>query len=252
MRVLAQPAWVLHLRPWRESSALVELLTRDHGRIGAVVRGIRGPRQQPLRAALQPLVALHVDFLARGEMARLIHAEAVDRPQVLRGDALMAAFYVNELVLRLAPRDAPAQDLFLRYSLVLAELGEVGPRQPLAWVLRRFERDVLAELGVGFDLSVDASGAAVDPAARYRMDADHGPLRDPSHRPGSATGAALLALAADRCPPAEQLRELRPLLRGLLVQQLGPRPLKSWDMLGGLRPRSGPGADPEGSVSGEA
>lgn len=251
MRVLTQPAWVLHLRPWRESSALVELFTRDHGRIGAVVRGIRGARQQPLRAALQPLVALHVDYLSRGEMARLIHAEAVDRPQALRGDALMAAFYVNELLLRLAPRDAPATELFLRYGLVLAELGEAGDDLPLAWILRRFERDVLAELGVGFDLAVDASGAAIDPAARYRMDADHGPLRDPALRPGSTTGAALLALAADRCPPQEQLRELRPLLRGLLVQQLGPRPLKSWDMLGGLRRRVAADADTDGSVVGE-
>lgn len=244
MRVEQQPAWVLHLRPWRESSALVELFTRDHGRVGAVVRGIRGPRQQALRAALQPLVPVHVDYLARGEMARLIQAEAMGLGLPLRGDALMAAFYVNELVLRLAPRGDPATPLFLRYGVVLSELAE---GQPLAWVLRRFERDLLAELGVGLDWSMDARGMPLDAAARYRVDPEDGPVRDSGHRSGSVSGAALLSLAGEHCPPLEQLRELRPALRALLVAQLGGRPLKSWDMLGRLqRPKIAvPGADSE-------
>jgi DNA repair protein RecO (recombination protein O) len=232
MRIEQQPAWVLHLRPWRESSALIELFTRDHGRVGAVVRGIRGPRQQALRASLQPLVPIQVDYLARGELARLVQAEAMGLGLGLRGDALMAAFYVNELVLRLAPRGDPATSLFLRYGLVLSELGS---ESSLAWVLRRFERDLLAELGVGFDLSVDARGAPLEATARYRLDPEDGPVRDPGHRPGSISGAALQALSAERCPSAELLRELRPVLRHLLAAQLGGRPLKSWDMLGRLQ-----------------
>lgn len=245
MRVEQQPAWVLHLRPWRESSALVELFTRDHGRVGAVVRGIRGPRQQALRAALQPLVPIQVDYLARGELARLVQAEAMGPGLDVRGDALLAAFYVNELVLRLAPRGDPATSLFLRYGLVLSELVT---EPSLAWVLRRFERDLLEELGVGFEPGVDAVGVAVDPAARYRVDPEDGPLRDPGHRPGSVSGAALLALWGEGCPTAEQLRELRTLLRALLSVHLGGRPLKSWDMLGRLqrplRARLEPGSEP--------
>jgi len=240
MRIEQQPAWVLHLRPWRESSALVELFTRDHGRVGVVARGIRGPRQQALRAALQPLVPVRVDYLPRGELARLLQAEAMGLGMPLRGDALLAAFYVNELVLRLAPRGDPATSLFLRYGVVLSELGG---GESLAWVLRRFERDLLAELGVGFDLSVDAQGVPLDAAARYRVDPEDGPVRDASPRPGSVSGAALLSLAGERCPPADQLRELRALLRALLMAQLGGRPLKSWDMLGRLqRPRPAPPA----------
>lgn len=245
MRIEQQPAWVLHLRPWRESSALIELFTRDHGRVGAVVRGIRGPRQQALRAALQPLVPISVDYLARGELARLVQAEAMGLGLALRGDALLAAFYVNELVLRLAPRGDPATSLFLRYGLVLSELGG---DTPLAWVLRRFERDLLADLGVGFDWSVDSHGMPLDPAARYRLDPEDGPVRDPGHRSGAVSGAALLALRNDGCPPVERLRELRPVLRALLAAQLGGRPLKSWDMLGRLqrpvKPRPDDGSEP--------
>ncbi|MBP6627658.1 MAG: DNA repair protein RecO, partial [Arenimonas sp.] len=101
MRVQAQPAFVLHARPWRETSLIVELLTRDHGRVGVVARGVQGAKRHPLRAALQPLQWLRVDFLPRGELARLLQAEALDAAPLLQGEALMAAFYVNELVLRL-------------------------------------------------------------------------------------------------------------------------------------------------------
>ena len=69
MRVLAQPAYVLHARPWRETSLIVELLTRDHGRVGVVARGLNTPKRQPLKAALQPLQHIRVDYLPRGELA---------------------------------------------------------------------------------------------------------------------------------------------------------------------------------------
>ena len=104
MRVEAQPAFVLHARAWRETSVIVELLTRDHGRVGVVARGLTSPKRQPLRAALQPLQSIRVDYLPRGELARLLQAEATDVAPVLSGDRLLAAFYINELMLRLSPR----------------------------------------------------------------------------------------------------------------------------------------------------
>jgi len=103
VRIEAQPAFVLHARPWRETSLLVELLTRDYGRVGVVARGLNGPKRHPLRAALQPLQSIRIDYLPRGELARLLQAEARDAAPLLVGEALMAAFYVNELVLRLTP-----------------------------------------------------------------------------------------------------------------------------------------------------
>ena len=104
MRVQDQPAYVLHARPWRETSLIVELLTREHGRVGLVARGVQGPKRHPLRAALQPLQHVRVDYLQRGELGRLLQAEALDVAPVLRGDPLLAAFYVAELLLRLLRR----------------------------------------------------------------------------------------------------------------------------------------------------
>lgn len=231
MQVRAQPAFVLHARAWRETSLIVELLTRDHGRVAVVARGVQGPKRHPLRAALQPLQSIRADYLPRGELARLVQAEALDAGAALQGDALMAAFYVNELVLRLLPRQDPAPDLYARYAQLRLELAGPGP---LAWTLRRFERDLLERLGYGLPLDEDASGARVDPAGRYRLDAELGPVRDRAHEAGSTSGAALLALAADQLPPPEQLAELRGALRGVLQVHLGPQKLKSWGLLSEL------------------
>lgn len=231
MRIEGQPAFVLHARPWRETSLIVELLSRDHGRIAVVARGVQGPKRHPLRAALQPLQHVRLDFLPRGELGRLLQAEALDVPPRLQGEALMAAFYLNELVLRLLPRQDPASDLYARYGQVRGELAGAGP---LAWILRRFERDLLEALGYGLPLDTEEDGTRLDPAARYRLDPERGPVRDPRHSPESPSGAALLALAGDRLPPPEQLAELRGALRGVLQAHLGPAPLKSWGLLSAL------------------
>ena len=231
MQVRAQPAYVLHARPWRETSLIVELLTRDHGRVAVVARGVQGAKRHPLRAALQPLQSIRADFLPRGELARLVQAEALDAGAALQGDALMAAFYVNELVLRLLPRQDPAPDLYRRYGGLRTELAGPGP---LAWSLRRFERDLLELLGYGLPLDQGEDGERIDPAARYRLDAERGPVRDRTHEAGSTSGAALIALAEDRLPPPEQLAELRSALRGVLQVHLGPQKLKSWGLLSEL------------------
>ena len=89
MKITDEPAFVLHARPWRESSLLVEMLTANHGRVGVVARGVTGPKKQVLKAALQPLQFLRVDLDQRGEMARLIQAEAVDIAPRSSGDALL-------------------------------------------------------------------------------------------------------------------------------------------------------------------
>lgn len=236
MRYDAEPAFVLHTRPWRESSVLVEVLSANHGRLGVLARGVQGARRHVLRAALQPLQLIRMDAVQHGELAQLRSAEALDAAPQLAGESTLAAFYVNELVLRLAPRQDPAPELFDAYALVRSRLVEPSS---LAWTLRRFERDLLGALGVGFAFDVDGDGAPVDPAARYRLDAEHGPRRllsDRGHgdRSDAATGRALLALAADAVPDGEDLGGLRRALRPVLLHLLGGRPLKSWNLLGEL------------------
>lgn len=243
MRITGETAFVLHARPWRETSLLVEVLGREHGRIGLVARGVQGPKKHVLRAALQPLQWIRLDCDPRGELARLVGAEALDAAPQPAGDAMLAAFYLNELVLRLVPRHDPLPDLFDAYAQAREGLRL---REGLAWALRRFERDLLQALGFGFALDEDGDGEAIDPAARYRIDPEHGPRRlrsDRGHeeRSQAATGRALLALARDTPPPPEDLASLRLALRSVLAHHLGPRGLKSWEMIGDLsrlKPRS--------------
>ncbi len=250
MRISDEPAFVLHSRPWRETSLLVEVLCAEHGRLGLVARGVRGPKRQALKAALQPLQHIRIDAVLRGELAHLNSAEALDAAPRLHGEAMLAGFYANELVLRLAPREDPQPALYAAYGELRARLGAGGA---LAWSLRRFERDLLDALGVGLDYGHEGEGEPLDPAARYRLDPGLGPVRVRGERGGergrTATGRALLALAADRAPPAEDLGGLRRVLREVLESHLGGRPLASWQLLGELGRLGAPAAPQEGGSS---
>ena len=237
MRVEGQLAFVLHARPWRETSVIVELLTREHGRVGIVARGLTTPKRHPLRAALQPLQFIRVDYLPRGELARLIQAEALDVAPQLTGDKLMAAFYINELLLKLTPRNDAAQPIFELYGRIRQEFSA---GEPLSWTLRRFERDLLEALGVGLAWDETADGESVEAAVRYRIDPEVGPVRETRRMADSVSGEALLALAGDRMPVAQQLVELRRALRIVLEAHLGGGSLRSWgllDELARIRPR---------------
>lgn len=233
MRYIAEPAFVLHARAYRETSLLVEALTEQHGRIGLLARGVQGPRRHALRAALQPLQHIRFDAVQRGELAQLRAAEAVDAAPQLAGETLLASFYVNELVVRLAPRHDPYPELYDAYARMRGRLREPTA---LAWSLRRFERDLLDALGFGFSYDNDGDGTPIDPAARYRLEPEHGPRRLQADRGGersrAATGRALLGLAADRMPGADDLASLRGAMRDALAHHLGGRGLKSWELMG--------------------
>ncbi|RMH88346.1 DNA repair protein RecO [Lysobacter pythonis] len=238
MRISSQAAFVLHARAWRETSLLVEALCAEHGRIGLVARGVSTPRRHALRAALQPLQCVRLEAVQRGELATLQVAEAIDGAPRPSGDAALAAFYLNELTLRLTPRLDPLPELHAAYARTRRDLG--GAAASLPWSLRRYERDLLDAIGFGFDWAHDGDGEPIDPAARYRLDPEHGPrrlLRDrgSEDRRDTATGAALLALAADHRPGDDDLASLRRPMRALLARHLGARGLKSWEMAAQLR-----------------
>ncbi|MGY4515635.1 DNA repair protein RecO [Lysobacter sp. HA18] len=248
MRYAQENAFVLHARPYRETSLLLELLTAQYGRIGMLARGVTGPRRQLLRAALQPLQWIRFDAVQRGELAQMANAEAVDAAPRLIGDAALAAFYLNELTLRLAPRHDPQPDLFTAYARARERL-RAG--EPLAWTLRRYERDLLEALGLGFDWSFDGDGQPIDPMARYRLDAENGPRRllsdrGAADRSDAPSGQALLALAQDEMPAPGDLAALRRGMRRVLEHHVGPRGLTSWQMLGELS-RVGAGDQPSGN-----
>jgi len=165
MRVQAQPAFVLHARPWRETSLIVELLSRDHGRVAVVARGAQGARRHPLRAALQPLQHLRVDFLPRGELARLLQAEAVDAAPLARARRQIEVRELRAL-------ERPARRLETA-ALELFALGRVRPRAETLAALTDIDamqvRDAFAGMLQG--------GAAVAVSGRVKRGLD-APLRE--------------------------------------------------------------------------
>lgn len=213
-RVSLEPAWILHRRPYRDSSVLLDLLTPGFGRIALIGRGQRQGRQA---GQLQSLRPLRVDFVRRGELGTLGRFEAAGLPLQLTGQALWSSFYLNELVLRLVPRDdGQSDDLYQYYSAALRDLAG----RSAAVVLRRFEYQLLDHLG--YALEMDES---VDPAAEVHWDPVHG-LRPARSGVSVAAVQALLNGADD-----ERILPTRDLLAAMLDSLLGHRPLESARML---------------------
>lgn len=229
MLVDAQPGYVLHARPYRETSLLLELLTRDLGRVGAIVRGARRParrRPTPAFGAFDPLA---LDLTLRGELALVRAAEPAGVPTTLAGEALICGLYVNELVLRLTARQDPHPALYERYCGVLADLYA---GTALAWQLRRFERDLFAELGYALPLTRErGEDQPVRREAVYAFDPELGPLPVDEHPRGPRVdGEVLWRLAEDVAPDAAGLRQLRTLMRAQIRHVLGGRELNAWRM----------------------
>ena len=233
--VSLEPGYVLHARPWRETSLLLECLTAEHGRIGLIARGVRGAHTPTARADLQPLRRLRLSYSRQGELGRL-HAAELMALHALGGEALLAALYVNELLVRLMPREDAHARLFAQYQTLLEQLS--GARAS-AWLLRRFERDLLEAMGYAPLLDREAeSGAPVQAGLRYAYAPERGPVRWQPHLGGSGLrGSALLALAHDQVPEAQDLPDLRRLLRELISLHLGGRALASWSLAPLARPR---------------
>ena len=231
-RVENEPGYVLHARPWRETSLILEAFTRAHGRVGLTARGARRPRSR-LRGLLVPFFPLLLSWTGRGELPALTGAdpEGPARP-ALRGRALFSGFYLNELMLKLLPRNDAHAELFDDYRDALAGLGAGGAAEP---VLRVFEKRLLDALGYGPTLDRDAdTGAPVFAHRRYRYLSHHGPVEEAGAAAAAEEGVAvsgrtLLALARGRLGDGEERErhEARNLMRAILAPHLGPRPLGS-------------------------
>src|SRR6266498_2084954 len=191
----SREAFILHGYAYRETSLLVEVFTRGFGRISMVARGARGARSA-LRGVLLAFQPLALSWFGKGEVRTLARAEWTGGLPLLRGEALLCGFYLNELLLRLLPREDPHDALFLRYWEALRELA---PHGGSAAALRSFERALLKELGYAMTLERDStSGGAIDPAKSYAYDPERGPIevKDTGPEP-RVSGRTLLDMARD-------------------------------------------------------
>ncbi len=225
-----EPAFVLHAYPYRETSLIVEAFTPGCGRVALVARGAKRPRSE-LRGLLQAFQPLTVAWTGAGELKTLVKAEWRGGMPAAGGSALLAGFYVNELLLKLLAREDPHAALFDAYAAALAALAERPAPAAQAAALRRFEVTLLAELGYALALTCDvASGEPIDPAGRYHYEFDRGPRRlsaheaqEPGPRGAFVRGATLVALATREFPDAETAAEAKRLMREVLDHRLEER-----------------------------
>jgi DNA repair protein RecO (recombination protein O) len=226
-RVDDQPALVLHVRPYRETSAIVSLLTPGHGRVAVVARGVRGPRG----TALQPFNQLRVAWQGRGALATLVQAD-LEKPVWLSGLALSAGLYLLELLDRLVTERERAPRLYAGSCWALDGLAE--PNSDIALTLRRFEQFLLAELGYAIEFACTAEdGAPLDPEEQYRFEPGAGFLRAVAASGDTYSGSVLLAIAANDYASASARRAARQVAARALATLLGPRPLVSRGLLAG-------------------
>ncbi len=226
VRVALAPAYVLHRKPFRNTSALLEVFSREHGRLGLVARGVsrRGSRWQAL---LQPFVPLLLSWQGRGELYSLVGAEPAGRARFLPGREVLSGFYMNELLLRLTQRLDPHAGIFELYAQALAAL----PGGEHEVILRVFERGLLEELGYGLPLAQEAgSDRPVQPDAWYRYAVERGPEPCGGPEAGAVRGATLLGLAEGELNSAQARREAKHLMRAVLDFYLGDWPLKTRSM----------------------
>jgi DNA repair protein RecO (recombination protein O) len=222
-----QPAFVLHTYPYRETSVIVEALSAVYGRVALVARGAKRSRSE-LRGLLQAFQPLALSWAGSGELKTLIRAEWRGGLPRVGGSALLCGFYLNELLLKLLPREDPHPRLFEHYEAALSRLASDAEQAP---VLRHFELQLLAELGYALPLTHEAdSGRPVDPEGRYYYAFERGPrtiAAEPGRRYPQVRGATLLALAHADYRAPESAAEAKRLMREVLDYYLEQRTLAS-------------------------
>jgi DNA repair protein RecO (recombination protein O) len=233
-RVDAQPAFVLHSYPFKETSLVVELITRDFGRVAVVARGARRPRSA-LRGVLLAFQPLLVSWAGKGELHTLIRAEWHGPYQPLKGLALVCGFYLNELLLKLLPRHDAHEELFMTYAQTLRALA---PEAEPAAVLRTFEKNLLRELGYAVTLDRDAeSGYPIAAEERYTYVIDRGPVVRPDIAADGLQllGQTLLDMHRDDYRSALTQQQSKALMRMLINHHLGDQVLHTRQLLRDLQ-----------------
>ncbi len=227
-----QAVYVLHTYPFKETSLVVELFTRDFGRVAVTAKGARRPRAA-MRGMLQSFQPLLATWSGKLELKALHSLEWGGGLLLLKGEALMCGFYLNELLLRLLPREDPHEALFEYYS---ATLKILAGGQDLATTLRRFELKLLQELGYAIPLQNDVNNAPIDDTQTYRYEAEHGAIKVNGALSRSKVGVQLLGntlidMAKDDYSIVQTQQQSKLLMRYLLAHYLGDKPLHTRQLL---------------------
>lgn len=225
MRISLQPAFILHHRPFRETSVLLDVFSEEHGRVSLVAKGVRTQRSK-LKALLQPFVPLLISWQGKNELMHLVAAEAKGSPLQLRGDCLLSGFYINELLMRILQKQDPHPRLFSHYMSTLKELTIFPLNQS---VLRIFEKKLLEEIGYGLRWYEDFStGQPLIPDKYYQYYPGNG-FKEVDNQMGFK-GESLLAFAQELLTTPEYLQDAKRLMRLMIATLLGHYNLQSREL----------------------
>jgi DNA repair protein RecO (recombination protein O) len=232
-KIESEPAFVLHSYPFRETSLVLEVFSRNYGRVPLVARGARRPRSA-LRGLLMGFQPLLLSWFGKNELRTLHTAEWQGGQPQLQGTALLCGFYLNELLLNLMARDDPHEGLFDYYQQTLQRLVQ---EEDHAFTLRRFEKRMLQELGYALSLETEASsGKPIVPDKVYRYILERGAVADSPDAQGMPiAGKTLLDMAADDYRDANSARQSKQLMRMLLDHHLAGRPLHTRELMRDLQ-----------------
>ncbi|WP_079435586.1 DNA repair protein RecO [Zoogloea sp. LCSB751] len=225
-RVDQQPGFVLHSYPYRETSLIVEVFSRDYGRVGLVAKGARRPMSQ-LRGVLMAFQPLLIDWSGGGEMKTLVRAEWQGGQPLLGGQALLCAYYANELLMRLLPREDAHPVLHKAYGEALRALAANESQEV---VLRRFELALLQELGYGLSLDMEQDGTPVRPGAFYTYIIERGVVLvgdEVADDAVTVSGRTLIDMTQGNFRNPETLAQSKALMRRLIQYYLGGQVLQS-------------------------
>ena len=226
-RIELQPAYVLHRRPYRETSLLLELFTPEYGRLSAIAKGVRKARSST-QGLLQPFQPLFISWSGKSELMTLLHVEARATAPELSGECLFASFYLNELLMCLLQKWDAHAELFARYEKALRDLQTEKLEQQ---ALRSFEKSLLEELGYGVLPKSDAVlQRTFSPEKYYRFTHDQGLMpcaTADENAPAIFSGKSLLAIAKEEWQTENVLRDAKRLIRLVLTPLLGAREIYS-------------------------
>lgn len=227
-----QSVYVLHTYPFKETSLVVELFAHGFGRVATTAKGARRPRSA-MRGMLQSFQPLTATWSGKLELKTLHNLEWGGGLLLLKGEALMCGFYLNELLLRLLPREDPHEALFEYYS---ATLKILAGDEDLATTLRRFELKLLQELGYAIPLQYDVVNEQILETASYRYEAEHGAVRlngvlNRQKNGVQLLGKTLIDIVGDDYSHPQTQQQSKQLMRYLLAHYLGEKPLHTRQLL---------------------
>ena len=223
-----QAVYVLHTYPFKETSLVVELFSQQFGRIAAVAKGARRPHSA-MRGMLQSFQMLSGAWSGKNELKTLHSLDWNAGLTLIKGEALMCGFYMNELLLRLLPREDAHESLFEYYANALQTLANGAN---LAITLRRFELKFLQEMGYAVPLLQDENGVEILADKTYHYEAEYGACELKDTKIGVLiSGKTMLDMARDNYAESVTQNQSKQLMRYLLAHYLGDKPLHTRQLL---------------------